>query len=166
MKMKTRLNKKERDLVGYLARSSDHTVHPNYYTGTGRWARRGANDAGRLAGALDKLGLVQGKHYITGNDAPRGGWTGEFVHLLPLGRRRKYIRNLRHETCTPQPAPVAPQPDPAPEPVTLDADRQQALFAWMADGALHPCPDNVLAIKQESGLSWSVLETVFKPATY
>ncbi len=162
--MKTKLSKKERDLVGQLARSSDHTLRPNYYTGRGRWARRGADDASRLASALGSLGLLQGKHYITGNDAPRGGWTGEFVHLLPLGRRRKCIRDLRHAPVAPQPAPVAP----IPEPVTpqLSEDYTQALFAWMADGALHPCPTSILAIKQESGLSWSVLETVFKPATH
>ena len=36
-----------------------------------------------------------GSFEVFWDDAPQGGWTGEYVRLLPLGRRRKAILDLR-----------------------------------------------------------------------
>ena len=87
------MNNRERRLLAKLATAN--AIHPNFYNGHGRWARKSADYATALVGILTGLGMVRGKHFERGNDAPRGGWVGNYVRLLPLGRRRKAIRDLR-----------------------------------------------------------------------
>ena len=87
------MNKREMALLEELATAN--TIHPNYYNGSGRWSQKSADYAASLAAILTGLGMVRGKHFEVGNDAPRGGWVGNYVRLLPLGRRRKAIRDLR-----------------------------------------------------------------------
>ena len=88
------MNTRERKLLKDLATASAKT-YPNHYNGSGRWTTKSADYAGRLSELLTTMGMVRGKHFETGNDAPKGGWTGNFVRLLPLGRRRKLVRDLR-----------------------------------------------------------------------
>ena len=40
----------------------------------------------------------------------------------------------------------------------LDFDDWRELDEWHGAGAVHPCPDNILAIKQKSRLSWRQIE--------
>lgn len=87
------MNKRERKLLEELATAN--AIHPNYYNGSGRWTQKSADYAASLAAILTGLGMIRGKHFESGNDAPQGGWTGEYVRLLPLGRRRKLVRDLR-----------------------------------------------------------------------
>ena len=88
------MNKRERKLLKDLA-TARAKIYPNYYNGSGRWTQKSADYAASLADILTGLGMVRGRHFERGNDAPKGGWTGEFVRLLPRGRRRKLIRDLR-----------------------------------------------------------------------
>ena len=88
------MNKREKKLLKDLATASAKT-YPNHYNGSGRWTQKSADYADRLSERLTGLGMVRGVHFERGNDAPKGGWTGEYVRLLPLGRRRKEIRDLR-----------------------------------------------------------------------
>lgn len=46
---------------------------------------------------LKELGMKLGKHYVTGNDAPRGGKCGDFVKLLSAGKRLKFVKELNKE---------------------------------------------------------------------
>jgi hypothetical protein len=41
--------------------------------------------------------MVDGKHFEAGNDVPRSGYEGDYVRLLPVGRRRKLCRDVRAE---------------------------------------------------------------------
>jgi hypothetical protein len=82
-------------LAGAVSRKNDWCCWPNYYTGTGSWSRCSANYANQIHNILIKLGMVRGKHFRIGNDAPRGGFTGDYVQLLPAGNRWKIIRELR-----------------------------------------------------------------------
>mgnify|MGYP003657920423 FL=1 len=88
------MNTRERKLLKDLATAKAKT-YPNYYNGHYRWTSKSADYATDLVGILTGLGMVRGKHFERGNDAPQGGWTGNYVRLLPLGRRRKEIRDLR-----------------------------------------------------------------------
>jgi hypothetical protein len=75
--------------------TSRRAVHPNYYMGAGRSQRKSVDYAENLVEKLVGLGLQRGKHFTSGNDAPRGGHTGEWVNLTPLGRRRKAIKDSK-----------------------------------------------------------------------
>ena len=96
----TTLTKKEikllAQLAGAVSRKNDWCCWPNFYTGSGSWSRCSADYANQIHNVLIKLGMVRGKHFRIGNDAPRGGWTGEYVQLLPAGKRLKIIRELQH----------------------------------------------------------------------
>jgi hypothetical protein len=70
----------------------------NRYNGSGRWTRKSRDLVGHTEALLTDLGLVSGKHYLRGNDAPRQGWCGNYIRLLSAGRRLKAIRNI----CTEQ----------------------------------------------------------------
>jgi hypothetical protein len=95
MMVEKTLTKKERSLVTRLVISG--CVHPNYYNGSGRWTRKGPDYAARLVSILGAGGMVAGKHFEAGNDAPRSGHEGAYVRLLPLGHRRKLCRDIREE---------------------------------------------------------------------
>jgi hypothetical protein len=88
------MNKREMALLKDLA-TARSKIYPNFYNGSGRWTTKSADYAGRLSELLTTMGMVRGKHFERGNDAPKGGWMGEYVRLLPLGRRRTAIRDLR-----------------------------------------------------------------------
>jgi hypothetical protein len=153
----TSLGIKAKRLFTELVQSSDWTIHPNGYSGRGRYASRTADHATTLADSLEELGLVRGRHFTTGNDAPRGGWSGEFVTLLPAGRRLKVVTDNK------TPAPPAPAPSGVTDGKTLtisplDSDDWRELIEWYGAGAVHPCPDTILAIKLKSRLSWRQIE--------
>jgi len=88
-----KMTKVEQSLLNRLAIKG--STHPNYYNGSGRWTTRGPDYAARLATILTSSGMVAGKHFEHGNDAPYGGHEGGYVRLLPLGRRRKLCRDAR-----------------------------------------------------------------------
>lgn len=143
---------KAKRLVTELAESGNWTVHPNGYSGCGRHVSRTADHAATLSLALASIGLVFGRHFSTGNDAPRGGWSGEFVTLLPAGRRLKVITDIRRSK--PVIAKVEPQ---RPSPSLLSLAEQLILDSWIRDGSSHPCPEDVLIVKQKSQLSWRAI---------
>ena len=90
--MNKRYSYKLDDAFAELA-TSRRAVHPNYYMGTGSRQSKSVDYAENLVKKLVGLGLQRGKHFMSGNDAPRGGHTGEWVNLTPLGRRRKVIKD-------------------------------------------------------------------------
>ena len=77
--------------------NSRGNYYPNYYLNSYSSWKKGANKALLLKDILIALNLKEGRHFITGNDAPRGGHTGNFVRLLPLGKKLKVIKELRGE---------------------------------------------------------------------
>jgi hypothetical protein len=89
MKKEIKLTKKETDLVLEAVREVR-----NGYTGSGRFSKKGADSAGQAAEALETLGLKTGRHFERGNDAPKGGWSGEFCKLTAAGKRIKAVRVL------------------------------------------------------------------------
>ena len=90
------LRRKHRDLLALLF-AQPTGVEPNYYNGSGRWTQKGPDYVRQLRELLEERGLVKGRHYQTGNRAPRGGYEGDFIRLLPAGRRLKAIRLLQRE---------------------------------------------------------------------
>jgi hypothetical protein len=140
-------------------------VHPNYYTGHGRRTACSADYAVKLANNLKELGMVRGVHFVTGNDAKFHGHTGEWVELTPVGRRRKVFQDIRAAAKIRQAA--------ASEDLRESAEPAKPTFAkgvifgslgqrdimqvWHDAGAVHPAPDEVLAIKLRSGASWKTI---------
>ena len=92
----TKLRRKQRDLLALLL-AQPKGIEPNYYTGSGRWTRKGPDYAHQLRELLEERGLVKGRHFQVGNRAPRGGYAGDYIRLMPAGRRLKAIRLLREE---------------------------------------------------------------------
>jgi hypothetical protein len=82
-----KLTKKEMDLIELL--NSDKCQ--NYYTGNKRWTRKSADYAGNAAILLKKLGFKIIEEFITGNDAPRGGWSGRYCKLTENGKKNPII---------------------------------------------------------------------------
>ena len=83
----TKFTKREEEAIKELFKKG--TVHPNYYSGTGRFSKRSAEHAIFLKHAIERGGMKNGVHFKTGNDAERGGHTGEFVKLLSRGKKLK-----------------------------------------------------------------------------
>jgi hypothetical protein len=118
--------------------------------------------AGQLAKKLMDLGMQRGKHFLSGNDAPRFGHTGEWVKLTPLGRRRKVIKDIK--TKVEAPAAVLPKPaTPIAKPFDFeDFGDREIMDIWHHTGAVHPAPAEVLEIKQRSGASWKTISKQFQ----
>jgi hypothetical protein len=91
-----KLRRKQRDLLALLL-AQPTGIEPNYYTGSGRWTRKGPDYVVQLRELLTERGLVRGRHFQIGNRAPRGGYAGDYIRLMPAGRRLKAIRLLREE---------------------------------------------------------------------
>ena len=64
----------------------------NYYTGTGRYTRKSADYVEKARVILDSCGLKCPRHYHYGNDAPRGGWSGDYLKLTTSGKRLKIVK--------------------------------------------------------------------------
>ncbi len=92
----TKLRRKQRDLLALLL-AQPKGIEPNYYNGSGRWTRKGPDYVVQLRELLEERGLVKGRHFQVGNRAPRGGYEGDFIRLMPAGRRLKAVRLLREE---------------------------------------------------------------------
>ena len=92
----TTLRQKHRDLLALLL-AQPAGVEPNYYTGSGRWTKKGPAYVQQLAELLTERGLVTGRHFQVGNRAPRGGYEGDFIRLTPAGRRLQAIKRLAQE---------------------------------------------------------------------
>ena len=65
----------------------------NYYTGKGKWTSKGEDRVGKCQYLCDLLELTVGRHYTIGNDAPKGGWEGNYIKLTAAGKRLKRIQN-------------------------------------------------------------------------
>lgn len=96
MKNKTEFTKRETELVNELVNElfTKGTVRPNYYSGTGRFSKKSADHAQFLVGCLEFRGMKEGRHFKRGNDAPKGGHTGEFVTILSAGRKLSAFRQF------------------------------------------------------------------------
>ena len=142
--------------------TSRRAVHPNYYMGSRRCPRKSVDYAENLVEKLTDLGMRRGKHFMSGNDAPRGGHTGEWVKLTPLGRRRKAIKDSKAKAGTL--AQVPPEPaTPTAKPFDFEGfgDRE-IMEIWHRTGAVHPAPAEVLEIKRRSGASWKTINDQFQ----
>ena len=65
----------------------------NYYTGRGKWTAKGADFVGSCQYLFDILELIVGRHYVIGNDAPKGGWEGNYIKLTAAGLRLKRVQD-------------------------------------------------------------------------
>ena len=65
----------------------------NYYTGSGKWTKKGADNVGKCLYLFDLLELTVDRHYLAGNDAPKGGWEGNYIKLTSAGKRLKRIQD-------------------------------------------------------------------------
>ena len=97
-----KIRKQHRELLAKLIESRDG-IEPNYYTGSGRWTRKGPNYVEQVAELLGDMGLVKWRHFEIGNRAPQGGHTGDFIRLLPAGRKLKTIRLMSGFDRVPEP---------------------------------------------------------------
>jgi hypothetical protein len=133
-------------------------VHPNYYTGSGRWSRRSTDYAGLIVNRLEDLGMVRGRHFAAGNDAPHGGHSGEWVRLMPLGRRRKVFQNIRAAAAISQDSTSAALVEATKPAFDFESlSEREIMHVWHDAGAVHPAPDEVLQIKLRSGASWKMV---------
>ena len=67
-------------------------IFKRYYTSAG-WERLPTNEIP----ILKQLGFKLNVHYLVGNDAPRGGKCGDFVKLMPRGKRLRIVQLVRAE---------------------------------------------------------------------
>ncbi len=58
--------------------------HGAGYSGSGRYTSKANGDHFAVIEGLRKIGV----DFIEGNDAPRGGWSGQYVELSPKGKRQ------------------------------------------------------------------------------
>lgn len=55
----------------------NHSIHPNSYTGRGKHISKTADHAGNIKAILNEFSI----QYISGNDAPKGGFCGDYIKL-------------------------------------------------------------------------------------
>jgi hypothetical protein len=137
-------------------------VRPNYYTGSKGRSKKGPPYAAKLADKLKGLGMVRGVHFETGNDAKFHGHTGEWVKLTPVGRRRKVFQNIRAAAKIRRAEDLRGSAEPAKptfaKGVVFDSWGQREMMqVWHDAGAVHPAPDEILAIKLQCGASWKTI---------
>ena len=89
MKTIDKLTKRQFDALDKIANQG--VARLNCYTGTGRFSSKSADHNQHLVHTLQELGLIEGRHFVTGNDSLRGGWSGGFVKLMTAGKRLKVI---------------------------------------------------------------------------
>ena len=104
--------------------------------------------------ALKALGLT----FKLGNDAPRGGLTGNWIELDAAGRRK--VAPIQKE------AQAAKAEAEAKERVEKEAKAKRAaerfigiegmdvLLTWWRSGTFHPAPAEVLRAKEAAGMTW------------
>jgi hypothetical protein len=140
-------------------------LHPNYYNGSKGRSTKGPPYAAKLADKLKGLGMVRGVHFVTGNDAKFHGHTGEWVELTPVGRRRKVFQDIRaaakirqaesSEDLRESAEPA--KPTFAKGVVFGSLGQRDIMQVWHDAGAVHPAPEEVLAIKLQCGASWKTI---------
>ena len=93
MKTIDKLTKRQFEALDRIANQG--IARLNYYSGSGRFSTKSADHNQHLVHTLQELGLVEGRHFVTGNDSPRGGWSGGFVKLMAAGKRLKVIQAMK-----------------------------------------------------------------------
>lgn len=89
---KITFTKREEELLTDLFKHGN--LHPNYYTGRGRFIKKSADHAEYLVNTLENYGMIEGRHFRRGNDAPKNGHSGEYVKILAAGRKLKKFRQF------------------------------------------------------------------------
>lgn len=56
--------------------SDQRKIYTGYYNGSGKWATRASSES-----TVTNILEAQGYKFTTGNDAPKGGITGDFVKV-------------------------------------------------------------------------------------
>lgn len=128
-------------------------IRPCYTTGHGKRTKN-SDHAVAVRSFLQNLGLT----YEHGNDAPRGGRTGEWIKPHGWGR----FKPLRDHWSAEQEANQ--RADELKDQARLRAqaaryagivgDHRAVLIAWWNAKEYHPAPPEVLAAKQATGLTW------------
>ena len=93
MKTIDKLTKRQFDALDKIANQG--VARLNCYSGSGRFSTKSADHNRHLVYTLQEMGLVEGRHFITGNDSLRGGWSGGFVKLMTAGKRLKVIKLMK-----------------------------------------------------------------------
>ena len=115
-----------------------------------------ADNTATLSKALVKAGIS----HILGNDAPRGGKTGQFIALTDLSQ----VAEIRADFLAKQVAaiPVVESKKISAEIInTLAGLEGQELIKEFFKNEIHPCPPAVLAFKNASGLGWATLREIY-----
>ena len=85
----SRLQKNSKGYQMVLELMESHYVRPCHTSGSKRFCTN-LDYTSDVLFALDLLKFVKGVDYISGNDAPRGGLTGNFIELTAKGKRRAF----------------------------------------------------------------------------
>lgn len=64
------------------------TIRPCWTSGTGRFCKN-MDYTNDTIDVLKHAGLKEGKDFVCGNDAPKGGKTGNFIRLIAKSKRIK-----------------------------------------------------------------------------
>lgn len=149
----------------------DVRVYTCHTSGTGRFISNIDSHAATCR-ALKVLGIG----YTQGNDAPRGGKTGQWIELDPKGR--KATAPIRKERAATLAAAQAKEQGDKAERERLKAERAQQLSdklanggplsdqdifrAWWRSGVMHPAPLEVMQAKERQGLTWRGVNAIAK----
>ena len=93
MKTNSPFTKRESELIAKLF--SKGIIKPNYYSGSGRFAKKSADHAKFLVEALERNGMREGWDFTKGNDSPRLGHSGHFVKLLVTNRKLEAFEEFK-----------------------------------------------------------------------
>lgn len=121
-------------------------VYTCHTSGSGRFTSN-LDSTDTTIAALRALGLT----FKTGNDAPRGGLTGNWIELDAAGRRKvapiiKEAKAASAEAKAKRNAATAAR--------FSGIQGNDILLAWWKSGMFHPAPAEVIHAKEAANMTW------------
>lgn len=138
-------------------------IRPCYTSGSGRFTSN-QDHAASVRTILRALNCP----FTAGNDAPRGGLTGQWIKPSAASwRKMQPVRDQwAREAAIKQEVEKEYERKTAEERAAKYADKlddhKAVLIQWWKDKEFHPAPPQVLAAKHASGLTWKQVRTYCK----
>lgn len=136
-------------------------IRPCHTSGKGRFTSN-LDSTDTTIAALNALGLT----FKTGNDAPRGGLTGNWIELDGAGRRKvapiaKDARAAKAEAEAKEQAEKEAKAKRIAE-LFIGIEGKDVLIAWWKSGIFHPAPAEVIKAKEAAGMTWKEVRAFCK----
>lgn len=141
--------------------SGTKRVYTCHTSGSGRFTSN-LDSTDTTKAALAQIGLT----FISGNDSPRGGKTGNWIELDTEGKRK--VAPIQAEAAQAAKDAEAKEQATKLEIAKRTAQRfdgiegKDVLIAWWKSGVFHPAPAKVIEVKEAANMTWKEVRSFCK----